>query len=160
MRWDNSRGFYVQDLKTKKCKNAAALLSFVALAAKNRRVSAHVQNQSSSRSHCIVRVEIESIPLHDGEGLRKQGSICFVDLAGSERIKETGAEGIALKEAAHINKSLYTLGQVIGATLKNSKLARSHSGGSFCLWMYLVMLCLPTDMTTTTTTTTLLCCMC
>lgn len=36
-----------------------------------------------------------------------------VDLAGSERCKETGAEGVRLKEASMINKSLTTLGSVI-----------------------------------------------
>jgi hypothetical protein len=37
----------------------------------------------------------------------------LVDLAGSERISKTGAEGVRLKEGAHINKSLTTLGIVI-----------------------------------------------
>jgi len=36
-----------------------------------------------------------------------------VDLAGSERTKDTGAEGVRLKEAGAINKSLTVLGQVI-----------------------------------------------
>jgi kinesin family protein 6/9 len=39
----------------------------------------------------------------------------FVDLAGSERVKETGSSGIALKEAAYINKSLTFLEQVVVA---------------------------------------------
>lgn len=37
----------------------------------------------------------------------------MVDLAGSERISKTGAGGARLKEGAHINKSLTTLGIVI-----------------------------------------------
>jgi hypothetical protein len=37
----------------------------------------------------------------------------MVDLAGSERISKTGAGGVRLKEGAHINKSLTTLGIVI-----------------------------------------------
>jgi len=37
----------------------------------------------------------------------------IVDLAGSERIKDTGAEGMRVKEASMINKSLTVLGQVI-----------------------------------------------
>lgn len=36
-----------------------------------------------------------------------------MDLAGSERAAKTGAEGVRLKEGAHINKSLMTLGTVI-----------------------------------------------
>ena len=38
----------------------------------------------------------------------------FVDLAGSERVGYTGAEGVRLKEAGNINKSLLALGTVIG----------------------------------------------
>ncbi|KAJ1648381.1 hypothetical protein LPJ64_000330 [Coemansia asiatica] len=37
----------------------------------------------------------------------------LVDLAGSERVGQTGAEGQRLKEGAHINKSLLSLGTVI-----------------------------------------------
>ena len=36
----------------------------------------------------------------------------LVDLAGSERIKKTGSEGIIMKEAMFINKSLTFLEQV------------------------------------------------
>ena len=39
----------------------------------------------------------------------------MVDLAGSERADATGATGQRLKEGAHINKSLVTLGSVISA---------------------------------------------
>ena len=39
--------------------------------------------------------------------------IHLVDLAGSERADATGATGQRLKEGAHINKSLVTLGSVI-----------------------------------------------
>ena len=37
-----------------------------------------------------------------------------MDLAGSERVGYTGAEGVRLKEAGNINKSLLALGTVIG----------------------------------------------
>jgi hypothetical protein len=46
------------------------------------------------------------------------GSMCFCDLAGSERPKETGSSGSTLREAGHINKSLYTLGKVIKSMLR------------------------------------------
>ena len=41
-------------------------------------------------------------------------SLNLVDLAGSERVGYTGAEGVRLKEAGNINKSLLALGTVIG----------------------------------------------
>ena len=45
----------------------------------------------------------------------------FVDLAGSERVKETGSSGIALKEAAYINKSLSFLEQVVVSLTDKTK---------------------------------------
>lgn len=44
----------------------------------------------------------------------------LVDLAGSERANSTGATGDRLKEGANINKSLTTLGKVIGALAEQS----------------------------------------
>ncbi|KAJ1666379.1 hypothetical protein EV178_002335 [Coemansia sp. RSA 1646] len=46
-------------------------------------------------------------------GAVKVSCLNLVDLAGSERVGQTGAEGQRLKEGAHINKSLMTLGTVI-----------------------------------------------
>ena len=46
--------------------------------------------------------------------------VSLVDLAGSERAESTGAKGTRLKEGANINKSLTTLGKVIGALAENS----------------------------------------
>jgi hypothetical protein len=37
----------------------------------------------------------------------------FVDLAGSERASQTHADGVRLKEGAHINRSLLTLSTCI-----------------------------------------------
>jgi hypothetical protein len=38
--------------------------------------------------------------------------LCLVDLAGSERVSKTRSEGLVLKEAGHINRSLALLEQV------------------------------------------------
>ncbi|KAJ2886189.1 hypothetical protein H4R27_000848 [Coemansia aciculifera] len=46
-------------------------------------------------------------------GAVKVSSLNLVDLAGSERVGQTGVEGQRLKEGAHINKSLLSLGTVI-----------------------------------------------
>lgn len=45
----------------------------------------------------------------------------FVDLAGSENCNKSGATGLRLHEGAMINKSLFTLSQVIGQLVENSQ---------------------------------------
>jgi len=81
-------------------------------------------NAHSSRSHVMVRLNIESrkvtappeSPLRQSWG--KDKPTCFstlnlVDLAGSERANKSGTSGQSLKEGSFINKSLLTLGTVI-----------------------------------------------
>ena len=47
--------------------------------------------------------------------MRKFGKLVLVDLAGSERLKASGNEGQGAAETGAINKSLFTLGQVLHA---------------------------------------------
>ena len=78
-------------------------------------------NQESSRSHGIFTAIIRMIQtLDSGESHVKTSRFHIVDLAGSERIKDTGAEGMRVKEAGMINKSLTVLGQVIYDLSDNS----------------------------------------
>jgi kinesin family protein C2/C3 len=69
-------------------------------------------NSTSSRSHMVLAVEVESGL--DGEPSNK-GILYLVDLAGSERVRKSQVEGEHLKEATHINKSLSALGNVMEA---------------------------------------------
>ena len=69
---------------------------------------AHLLNDRSSRSHCLVRVRAK---LADGAAAR----LTFADLAGSERVARTGATGDAGREARGINGSLSALGRVVKA---------------------------------------------
>lgn len=54
-----------------------------------------------------------------------------MDLAGSERADATGATGQRLKEGAHINKSLVTLGSVISALAELSVETNGHRRSLF-----------------------------
>jgi hypothetical protein len=79
---------------------------------KNRINATHKLNLQSSRSHSILSIKIESFDLADPSHLRTS-RIELVDLAGSERLSMTGTEGKLAKESIDINKSLFTLRQVI-----------------------------------------------
>mmetsp|Transcript_18996 Transcript_18996/g.15559 ORF Transcript_18996/g.15559 Transcript_18996/m.15559 type:complete len:219 (+) Transcript_18996:589-1245(+) len=72
-------------------------------------------NATSSRSHSIFEVTIESQQEIDGKSYIKQSKLNLVDLAGSERQAKTGATGQTLEEAKKINSSLSSLGNVITA---------------------------------------------
>ncbi|XP_075412075.1 kinesin-like protein KIF15 isoform X1 [Tenrec ecaudatus] len=82
---------------------------------RNRRVASTSMNRESSRSHAVFTITIESLEKsHEAVNLRTS-LLNMVDLAGSERQKDTHTEGVRLKEAGNINRSLSCLGQVITA---------------------------------------------
>ncbi|POI25881.1 hypothetical protein CIB84_010369, partial [Bambusicola thoracicus] len=77
----------------------------------NRVIAEHTLNKSSSRSHCIFTIYIESRFRVLSDVRCISSKINLIDLAGSERLSKTGSE--VLKEAAYINKSLSFLEQII-----------------------------------------------
>lgn len=79
---------------------------------KNRATASTSLNETSSRSHMVLWVEVNSG--FEGENGNK-GTLFLVDLAGSERVKKSEVEGDHMKEAGHINKSLSALGNVMEA---------------------------------------------
>lgn len=112
LRWSKHEEFSVENLFVFECINANELNKYFAAGLKNRATAAHRLNMSSSRSHSILTIRVESFDN------RRPASILtskleLVDLAGSERIGQTGTEGKLAKESIDINKSLFTLRQVI-----------------------------------------------
>ena len=61
-------------------------------------------NASSSRSHAILTIRLETDTTSE---------LSIIDLAGSERVRATGTRGTQLQEAGSINLSLMTLGQCL-----------------------------------------------
>ncbi|XP_044904931.1 kinesin-like protein KIF15 isoform X4 [Felis catus] len=82
---------------------------------RNRRVASTSMNRESSRSHAVFTITIESMEKSNETVNIRTSLLNLVDLAGSERQKDTHAEGMRLKEAGNINRSLSCLGQVITA---------------------------------------------
>ncbi|CAM9877538.1 unnamed protein product [Pylaiella littoralis] len=116
----------------------------------SRATAATAMNEVSSRSHAIFTIHITvtftTKLSHGGGGGENRGvaadgdseddvssrtsKICLVDLAGSERANATGAKGDRLREAANINKSLSTLGDVIKALAKRAGAGRGGGSGA------------------------------
>ncbi|XP_026174621.1 centromere-associated protein E isoform X2 [Mastacembelus armatus] len=114
-----NKNIYVADLTEELVTSPAQALAWIRKGEKNRHYGKTKMNQRSSRSHTIFRMILESRERSDpGSGENADGAIIvshlnLVDLAGSERASQTGAEGTRFKEGCNINRSLFTLGQVI-----------------------------------------------
>ena len=109
-------GPYVEDLAKLVVRDFAEIDHLMDEGNKARTVAATNMNESSSRSHAVFTLTLTQ-KRHDAEtsmDTEKVAKISLVDLAGSERATSTGATGARLKEGAEINRSLSTLGRVIG----------------------------------------------
>ncbi|SPO22782.1 probable kinesin motor protein 1 [Ustilago trichophora] len=90
-----------------------------------RHVGATDWNERSSRSHCVFQLTIES-RARDASSSGKEVRISqlnLIDLAGSER---AASQAERRKEGAFINKSLLTLGTVIGKLTEPSDHGDAH----------------------------------
>lgn len=79
---------------------------------RNRQVAANHANENSSRSHCILTVNIDKefrTSDEDSSAFTKHGKLIFVDLAGSEKVREI--KNTSMQETNKINRSLLTLGK-------------------------------------------------
>ena len=92
---------------------------YVEMSQINRKTAETKLNHNSSRSHCILILEVSQS--FKKEKIIKKGILNLVDLAGSEKISKTGAVGLTLEEAKKINLSLSTLGNVIHALTHKSE---------------------------------------
>jgi len=118
--------------------SARELRSVLECGKRNRAVGCTNLNEHSSRSHMISTIQVRfrdvdlassfnssalgaSGTFQAAEEEELCGRVHFVDLAGSERTKVSGAEGMRMKEAQNINKSLSALGDVLRALAKTQR---------------------------------------
>lgn len=111
-------GVYVGDLTTRIVSTQQEIEEIMAIGDKNRSSAATNMNTDSSRSHLLLQLLVEGE--NNISGAKTSGKLTLVDLAGSERVSKTDASGDRLVEAAAINKSLTSLGQVFKALATNA----------------------------------------
>uniref|UniRef100_A0A5S6Q6U0 Kinesin motor domain-containing protein n=1 Tax=Trichuris muris TaxID=70415 RepID=A0A5S6Q6U0_TRIMR len=109
----------VPGLTTVAVTSVDEVVKLIGTAGRNRAVAATRCNDRSSRSHSVFSMHVKS--RQESTGLHFSNYLNFIDLAGSERLKESGSEGLRLKETICINKSLTCLGQVFTALSKKDK---------------------------------------
>ncbi|KXZ56177.1 hypothetical protein GPECTOR_1g152 [Gonium pectorale] len=147
VRKDARDGFAVSGLTQASCPTDSSALRVCVRALQHRHTRSHKLNEYSSRSHCLMTFVFGSreAAAQDGEqggeaqggqqgakgGVRRYGKLCLVDLAGSERLKDTGnTERGAIRETGAINKSLFTLGQVLAALSARSSAPSSSAAAA------------------------------
>lgn len=122
---DPERGTVVERLIEETVLDWGHLQELLAICEAQRKVGDTAMNETSSRSHQIIKLTVES---SSNEHLRADSSstlvatVNFVDLAGSERASQSLAASARLKEGSHINRSLLSLGTVI------RKLSKGRNG--------------------------------
>jgi len=109
VRQNKEKVFFVNSIE-RTVSSMAELLNVMAKGEKNRSVSSTKMNNSSSRSHSILRITVEKSLKNGGS---TSSTLNLVDLAGSESCKHTGATGDRQREGGKINQSLLALNQII-----------------------------------------------
>ncbi|WOK93012.1 kinesin-like protein KIN-7A [Canna indica] len=118
---DPERGTIVDKLEEETAKDSQHLRHLIGICEAQRQVGETALNDTSSRSHQIIRLTVESVLREKSDCVKSfVASLNFVDLAGSERAGQTHATGARLKEGCHINRSLLNLTTVI-RTLSQGK---------------------------------------
>jgi len=141
---DGAGGVCLRNCSEKVVANEEEAMSLLVWASNNRVVAETACNIESSRSHCVLTLNLTATHA-DGETMNVS-KLNLVDLAGSERVAKTGAEGLLLKEACDINLSLHFLEQVISALHRGDEhvpyrnsvmtnLLRDSLGGNCCTSM-------------------------
>merc|ERR1719229_344552 len=118
-RLNNDGSVYVENAREVEVKSKDEVVATLARAKKFRKTASTKMNDTSSRSHMILVVNVRgfNVPAN----IEYLGKLFLVDLAGSERIQKSGVKGAQLKEATEINKSLTALGDVMQALQKKQK---------------------------------------
>ncbi|CAN0861572.1 Kinesin-like protein KIN-7H [Linum grandiflorum] len=122
---DPERGTVVERLTEEILRDWNHFQELMSICEAQRQIGETSLNETSSRSHQILRLTIDSSAvefLGKDKSSTLSATVNFIDLAGSERASQAMSAGMRLKEGCHINRSLLTLGTVI------RKLSKGRNG--------------------------------
>ncbi|KAF8339199.1 P-loop containing nucleoside triphosphate hydrolase protein [Cantharellus anzutake] len=125
MRDDQSNRVTVPGLIEMRPKTADEVKEMVMQGNARRTQSPTHANQTSSRSHAVLQVNVAQTPRTAGTTEEKtMATLSIIDLAGSERASATTNMGQRMIEGANINKSLLALGNCINALCESGNRTR------------------------------------
>eukprot|EP00347_Sterkiella_histriomuscorum_P011965 403370418 len=109
------RGIYIDQLSQFEVNSFEDCMKYLHKGDEFKIIAETNQNELSSRSHTILKIEITQKfqDKNSGNTKIKTSEINLVDLAGSECVSKTNSQGLRLREGANINKSLLALSNVI-----------------------------------------------
>ncbi|RKO97648.1 hypothetical protein CXG81DRAFT_14631, partial [Caulochytrium protostelioides] len=138
VREDAAKNILVQGCRTVTIAALEDIIEVLVTGLTDRQTSRTDMNESSSRSHAILTLELTQWTPLQGQASRAApgggaeavvtSKLHFVDLAGSERLKRTGATGDRQREGIAINGGLLALSNVISALAQASAAAAAASG--------------------------------
>jgi hypothetical protein len=108
-------GVFVPKLIKRPVTSLAEAVALLSHGQSVRKTASTNMNATSSRSHAIITITVES---SEPSGLVKVGKLNLVDLAGSERQSKSHASKLSIEESNTINLSLTNLGSCIDALIE------------------------------------------
>ena len=123
---DPNKGTIIPRLKEFEISNADSFFEMLLKGNKRRTVAATGSNETSSRSHAVLRICLDNKDINSGSTDVNVGKFVLVDLAGSEKTSSNfnnnlNRNAVRRTEGANINKSLLSLGICINALASKNK---------------------------------------
>ncbi|PFH38394.1 putative kinesin heavy chain [Besnoitia besnoiti] len=124
---DPKKGFVVVGLHEETVATMEEAVGLIAKAEQRRHFARTNFNETSSRSHVVFSITLESTrTFEDGSNVSRRGELKIVDLAGNEKAGRA-SEGVenaklVLEEGKAINKSLFLLSEVISKLSKQAQM--------------------------------------